>query len=93
MKKSEMYANVTLENDLKIVRGVAVTAEVATAAVVTIKTGSVIKGVCSGTLAGMGVAAVGGCIAMAHAAHVGNQYTYIDEEVVVEEGDYEDIFE
>ena len=90
MKKSDLMANMTYCNDIKVVKGIAVTAEVTTMAVVTLKTGSLVKGACCGTLAGIGVAAVGSCIAVAHANSVKADYLYADEEVVIEGDGYDD---
>ena len=95
MKKSEMMADVTFNNDLKIVKGVGTIAGITTTAVTTVKTGSLVKGVCYGMLTDMSVRLVGGCIAIAHATAVKNSYVLADEEIVLEDdGNYDtDIFE
>ena len=95
MKKSELMADVTFNNDLKIVKGIAVATGVATTTVVTLKSGNVIKGVASGILADMSVSLIGGCVAIAHAKSVQNSYMMSDEEIVLEDdGNYDtDIFE
>ena len=95
MKKSEMMAEVTFRNDIKIAKGVAVVAGVTTTTVVTLKTGSVVKGVASGILVDMSVSFAGGCIAIAHAKSVQNSYLMADEEIVLEDdGNYDsDVFD